>query len=207
MPLYFSLRARAKSLLRRDVRAHFSSLASFLFGPPFKFPKFEPTATNHSFRTYTHSLHRRYDDGGPNLVLCLEAQRYYERHAPKTRVKAAGLLTVSEAKKLAGVSSVTVAPALLRTLAETQGDGAAAWRESLFFKDPLEGKDAGAGIGDFSGPHRQSFLDDEKGYREAFALRDAGKGEAKTKQVSLPFIWAFPADARRGLIGDPLFSK
>ena len=92
------------------------------------------------------------------------------------------MLTVSEAKKLAGVSSVTVAPALLHTLAETQGDGAAAWRESLFFKDP-EKKEAGAGIGN-SGSPRQTFLNDEKGYREAFTRRYAGKGETKTKEVS-----------------------
>ena len=122
------------------------------------------------------------------------------RHAHKTRVKAAGLLTVSEAKKLAGVSSVTVAPALLRTLAETQGGGAEAWRESLFFKDP-EKKEAGAGIGD-SGP-QQSFLNDETAYREAFARRYAGKGEAKTKQVSFFFL-DLSTDARRWLIGDAL---
>ena len=137
--------------------------------------------------TYTQFLltlsHRRYDDGGPNLTLCFEAQEYYERHAHKTRVKAAGLLTVSEAKKLAGVSSVTVAPALLRTLAETQGDGAAAWRESLFFKEKDPGDAEGARSED-SGGARQSFLNDEKGYREAFTRRYTGKGETKTKQVS-----------------------
>ena len=98
------------------------------------------------------------------------------------------------------MASVTVAPALLHTLAETQGDGAAAWRESLFFKE----QDPGDAEGGESGGARQTFLDDEKGYREAFARRYAGKGEAKTKQVSFPFFWnfyfsfgAFSADARR----------
>ena len=94
------------------------------------------------------------------------------------------------------MSSLTVAPALLRTLAETQGDGAEAWRESLFFKDP-ESKEADPGI---DGP-RQSFLNDEKGYREAFARRYAGKGETKTKQVSffisLFFLVGLSAVARR----------
>ena len=149
------------------------------------------------YSLFAHSLHRRYDDGGPNLVLCFEAQEYYERHAYKTRVKAAGLLTVSEAKKLAGVSSVTVAPALLHTLAETQGDAAEAWRESLFFKDP-EKKETDAAIGGL----QQTFLNDETAYREAFARRYAGKGETKTKQVS-PwfFLGALCEDARCWLTG------
>ena len=88
------------------------------------------------------------------------------------------------------MSSVTVAPALLRTLAETQGDSAEAWRESLFFKKEDPGNTEGARSGG-SGGVRQTFLNDEKGYRAAFASRDAGKGETKTKQVSFLgfFLW------------------
>ena len=94
-------------------------------------------------------------------------------------MKAAGLLTVAEAKKLAGVASMTIAPALLHTLAETQEVEAEASRDSLFAKNPddVHGKDG------HSKP--QSFLNNEMAYREAFARSYAGKGEAKTKQVSL----------------------
>ena len=153
----------------------------------------------HDLYSHLPLSHRRYDDGGPNLILCLEAQEYYERHAYKTKVKAAGLLTVSEAKKLAGVASVTVAPALLHTLAETQGTAAEAWRESLFFKDPEKKKETDAAIGG----SQQTFLNDETAYREAFARRYAGKGESKTKQVSfLGVFWGlFCEDARCWLTG------
>lgn len=62
-----------------------------------------------------------YDDGGHNLDLCLEAQNYYKQQNCVTRVKAAGLLDVGEAKKLAGVDSMTIAPDLLRTLSKKKG--------------------------------------------------------------------------------------
>ena len=123
-------------------------------------------------------LYCRYDDGGANLVLCREAQGYYERHSHKTRVKAAGLLTVAEAKKLAGVASLTIAPALLHTLAETKEEEAEASRDSLFTNNP-EKAEVENGY-----PKPQSFLNNEMAYREAFAKRYSGKGEAKTKQVS-----------------------
>ena len=94
-------------------------------------------------------------------------------------MKAAGLLTVSEAKKLAGVASITIAPALLRTLAETQEEEAEASRDSLFAEKQEKAEEEDG----YSKP--QSFLDNEMAYREAFAKSYGGKGEAKTKQVSL----------------------
>ena len=76
------------------------------------------------------------------------------------------------------MSAVTVAPALLHTLANTQEDEAEAWRDSMFSKDPekVDGRTR------YAGP--QSFLNNERAYREAFATRYAGKGETKMKQVS-----------------------
>ena len=125
-------------------------------------------------------FHCSYDDGGANLLLCLEAQEYYECHSHKTRVKAAGLLTTLEAKKLAGVASVTIAPALLETLAETQEDEAEVSRESIFAEKNLEAADRRKG-----NLEAKSFLNNETAYREAFASRYGGNGEVKTKQVSL----------------------
>lgn len=64
-----------------------------------------------------------YDNSSTNLALCVEAQRYYEYYTYSPRVKAAALLSVTEAKELAGVSSVTIAPDLLRTLTSTEVSG------------------------------------------------------------------------------------
>ncbi len=94
-------------------------------------------------------------------------------------MKAAGLLTVVEAKKLAGVASLTIAPALLHTLAETQEEEAEAWRDSMFAQT-AEGADKTNGQSEL-----KNFLNNEKAYREAYARSYGGKGETKTKQVSL----------------------
>lgn len=141
-------------------------------------------------------LYCRYDDGGANLVLCREAQEYYEHHSHKTRVKAAGLLKVAEAKKLAGVASLTIAPALLHTLAETQEEEGEASRDSLFANNP-EKAEVENGY-----PKPQSFLNNEMAYREAFTKRYGGKGEAKTKQVSLDtFFLSTSQKFGSGMIG------
>ena len=123
-------------------------------------------------------LSRSYDDGGPNLALCLEAQHYYKQHSQKTRVKAAGLLTISEAKQLAGVTSLTIAPDLLQKLSDTQAELAEAARESIFDQKEVNGSSCGR-----EGLEPRSYLNDEKAYRDAFAKSYSGKGEEKTRQV------------------------
>lgn len=94
-------------------------------------------------------------------------------------MKAAGLLTVMEAKKLAGVSSVTIAPELLRTLSETHEEEAEAWRDSIFAQNP-EREDGERGY-----LETKSFVDNEMAFREAFTKGYGGKGEARTNQVSV----------------------
>lgn len=84
-----------------------------------------------------------------------------------------------EAKKLAGVSSVTIAPPLLRTLSETYEEEAEASRHSIFARNP-ESED-----GERRYSETKSFLDNEVAFREAFAKGYGGKGEARTKQVSV----------------------
>lgn len=123
-------------------------------------------------------LSRSYDDGGPNLGLCLDAQQYYKQHSQKTRVKAAGLLTIGEAKQLAGVTSLTIAPELLQKLSDTQVELAEAARESIFDQKEVNGPGCGR-----EGLEPRTYLNDEKAYREAFARSYSGKGEVKTKQV------------------------
>ncbi|KAM0806160.1 transaldolase [Usnea florida] len=119
-----------------------------------------------------------YDDGGPNLALCLEAQRYYKQHSQKTRVKAAGLLTIGEAKQLAGVTSLTIAPELLQKLSDTQAELPEAAKESIFTQKEVNGSSCGK-----EGLEHRTYLNDEKAYREAFAKSYGGKGEVKTKQA------------------------
>ena len=123
-------------------------------------------------------LSRSYDDGGPNLALCLEAQQYYKHHSQNTRVKAAGLLTIGEAKQLAGVTSLTIAPELLQKLSDTQAELPEAAKESIFIRKEINGSSCGR-----EGLQPRSYLNDEKAYREAFAKSYGGKGEVKTKQV------------------------
>ncbi|KAL8726062.1 MAG: hypothetical protein Q9166_006941 [cf. Caloplaca sp. 2 TL-2023] len=128
---------------------------------------------------FTHELKaffdETYDDGGANLELCSQIQQYYERHQYPTKVKAAGLLNMDEARKLAGVASVTVAPDLLRELSKTEMRGENQEDRSIFNDKDTEqqGLERAA----------ESFANEESKYREAFAKRYDGKGAWKTKQA------------------------
>lgn len=84
------------------------------------------------------------------------------------------MISVDEVLQLAGVAAFTIAPALLQALVETHKPEAEVAELSLF-KDKT--KFAEQGI------ERASFVDAEGKYREAFARRDGGKGQAKTRQV------------------------
>ena len=76
--------------------------------------------------------------------------------------------------QLAGVAAFTIAPAYMQALLETDKPEAKVAELSLFkdIKKPTE-----------QGIERTSFLNDEERYREAFASRDGGKGQVKTRQV------------------------
>ena len=115
-----------------------------------------------------------YKDNEPCFDLCVNAQRYYEINGYTTRVKVAGLLTIDQAVRLAGSSSMTVAPALLQELSETQRSEAEAVSQSLFLKP---------GIAQEHKLEHRAFIDDEKTYREAFANSNDGKGAMKTTKV------------------------
>ncbi|KAI4174147.1 MAG: hypothetical protein LQ343_002482 [Gyalolechia ehrenbergii] len=93
-----------------------------------------------------------WDDGSANLALCVEAQQYYEHYSYSTNVKAAALHSVTEAKELAGVTSITVAPDLLRTLASTETTEQDVDKLSLFTKDKHAEGDK---------PARRLYVDEE----------------------------------------------
>lgn len=120
-----------------------------------------------------------YDDGGGNLTLCHEIQRYYETHKYSTRVKAAGMLSVEEVKILAGVASMTIAPGLLRTLAVTELVEKDAEESSMFREDNTV---------DVSELGKKTYIEDEKGWREAYANSYGGKGQWKTNEVRYQFV-------------------
>lgn len=122
----------------------------------------------------TGLMRHSYKDGGPILGLCVEAQHYYRQFSYQTRVKAAGGLTVEEVLAIAGVDSLTIAPALLRTLSEADELEETAKDMSLF------GKEAST---EAKQPKRLSFMNDEAKFREAFSKADGGQGVIKTKQV------------------------
>lgn len=115
-----------------------------------------------------------YDDGGANLVLCHEIQQYYQKHKYPTKVKAAGLLSLDEAKALAGVTTVTIAPDLLRMLAATPMGEKDVYGQSLFREDN--------GIEE-NKLERKTYVKDEGGWRQAFAKAYDGKGQWKTIEV------------------------
>lgn len=116
-----------------------------------------------------------YNDGGPNLELCVEAQKYYKQQGYDTQVLAAGLLSIEEATKLAGVNHMTIAPDLLYKLSKTHESIEDARAMSLFIEAPEEKQAV----------ERKSFIEDESRYVEAFEKSYGGKGKWKTKQVGL----------------------
>lgn len=123
----------------------------------------------------------KYDDGGANLLLCHEIQQYYRKHEYSTKVKAAGLLSLDEAKALAGVATMTIAPDLLRILATTEIEEKDVYRLSLFREDNMiEEKKL----------ERKTYVEDEQGWRQAYAEAYDGKGQWKTIEVG----WQFCGD-------------
>ena len=90
-------------------------------------------------------------------------------------MKAAGLLNAGEAKQLAGVDSMTIAPELLRILSKTEEPEVDITESSIFARETM--------ISDHQTTERHSFVNDEKKYREAFARSYGGKGAWKTQEV------------------------
>ena len=84
------------------------------------------------------------------------------------------MISVDEALQLAGVAAFTITPGLLQPLIATHQPEAEAEKHSIF-------KDKTNIVEQMM--ERTSFVDDEGKYREAFARRDGGKGQVKTRQV------------------------
>jgi len=76
----------------------------------------------------------RFVDHNKAHNLCLEAQRFYEVHGIKTQVLPASLTSVHDIMALAGVHHITIAPTLLKELAETP---ASSLRTRSLFDEPV----------------------------------------------------------------------
>ena len=84
--------------------------------------------------------------------------------------------------KLAGVASLTVAPDLLRTLSKTEEQESELVDRSLFVeRTRIKGQET----------EHKAFIDNETGYRKAFAESEGGKGQVKTAQVYTPSSYYF----------------
>ena len=114
----------------------------------------------------------RYNDEDNHLSLCVQIQRYYERHNISTQVIPASLTTVDEILALAGVQHITISPSLLAELDKPL--------ESMplsLFTDPSVMEDLDL--------ERLSFIDDEAAFRMAFTRSKGGRAEGKLIQVCL----------------------
>lgn len=112
----------------------------------------------------------------PDLQLSVDVQRYYERHSLSTRVLNASFTSIQECMSLAGAHHVTLAPSLLRELAQTNaGDDVATAFPSVFDDTTIL----------ISPEHAPAFnfLDDEAAYRMAVTRNKQGASEFKMIQV------------------------
>lgn len=110
----------------------------------------------------------------PIFGLCVSAQRYYRQHKLTTKVLPASLTSINEIMLLAGVDHITIAPALLRELADTEVEGPTDGWPSLF--DQVKTSQ------DRVLP-RLSFVDDEESFRMFMARDKQGLNDGKLTQV------------------------
>ena len=116
-----------------------------------------------------------YRDEAPNFQLCVEAQRYYEKHGQKTVVLPASLTSVKECMMLAGADHITISPPLLRELAVIEYDEDK--YPSLFdVAEAMNGKAKDSN-------DDEQDLEVEEQFRMAFTRRDGGRQEVKLVQA------------------------
>jgi transaldolase len=130
----------------------------------------------HYIAPYVNELRVHFDptftDTNRAQLLCLEAQRYYEKYGMKTQVLPASLTSVEEITELAGVHHITIAPGLLKELAEKKAEDNTT--VSIFEKAP-DG---------FTVAGKMSFKDDEEGYQKVFKEAIGGEAVRKLDEVS-----------------------
>ncbi|RYP82589.1 hypothetical protein DL770_005554 [Monosporascus sp. CRB-9-2] len=116
-----------------------------------------------------------YVDENKAFDFCGSAQRYYEKIGSRTRVLPASLTSVEEVMRLAGAHHITVAPPLLRKLAETPANPWEGDTGSVFSRD--HGADEEV-FGDYG-----CIVEDEGAWRLAFTRSQGGRAEGKIVQA------------------------
>jgi transaldolase len=114
---------------------------------------------------------RRFVDNKKAQILCIRAQNYYEAQKLKTQVLPASLTSVEEIMALLGVHHITIAPGLLKELAEKPA--AENQTKSLF----------NIALDEIKGFEQVRFVENEKAFRISFTLSLGGEGERKLGQV------------------------
>lgn len=91
---------------------------------------------------------------------------------------------------IAGVNAMTIAPHLVEELKGVEWTEEKVHDHSLFFQ-----KHTDVGL-----TEKRSFINDETAFREQFGKNDEGKGETKTKQVSIfvSVLWDSNSDNSLG---------
>ncbi|KAL4805939.1 hypothetical protein BDV18DRAFT_14913 [Aspergillus unguis] len=115
----------------------------------------------------------RFEDPHPSLSLSVSIQNYYEAINSRTKVLAASLTSDDEIFALAGTHHITIAPDLLQELANPMPDPFDQPGTSSQFDSERPSP----------APRVISYLNDEAGYRAAFARADEGSGEAKLEEA------------------------
>jgi hypothetical protein len=86
---------------------------------------------------------------------------------------------MDEVLQLAGVATLTLPPSLLHPLSNTKMPEEKVAGSSLFnHESSIQEQEMG----------RQTFIDDEAKFREAYAKNEGGKGQLKTSQVLSIFL-------------------
>lgn len=115
-----------------------------------------------------------YHDPNPQLQLCVAAQRYYLHHNQETRVLPASLVTMKQVMLLSGVKHMSIAPKVLKELAETSYTSEETKEASLF---------VGPAKQYTKSPPHLHFENAEAKYRMAVTRSDGGENERKLTQA------------------------
>ncbi|KAF4632516.1 hypothetical protein G7Y89_g5603 [Cudoniella acicularis] len=133
----------------------------------------------HYIAPYVNELKVHFEPGfvdhNKAQCLCLQAQRYYEKYGFNTKVLPASLTSTDEIMTLVGVNHITIAPGLLKELAEKQTEGL---KVTSLFDEPGSVGGLGVEVGE-----KMEFGSDAGKYKIAFTRSGGGNGEGERKLV------------------------
>ncbi|RAH77224.1 aldolase [Aspergillus japonicus CBS 114.51] len=114
-----------------------------------------------------------YKGADPLLLLCVQAQQWYRQESLPTKVKACATIGLNEILQLAGVAAFTLVPDDLKLL-QSSHKGVDEVQSLSLFQDREVMQDTLA---------YPSYINDEAGYRLAFARVEEGRAQLKLGQA------------------------